>query len=79
MATMYITQYVWMDGEERIEGKGFNLPCLDFLKGEGKSWGHSYPSKPLIFNSPKLREFGRGGVPLVLNFLSCPFISISLN
>jgi hypothetical protein len=36
-----------------------------FLEGEGERFKGirkgSYPSKPLIFNSSKLREFGGGG------------------
>jgi hypothetical protein len=53
-----------------VEGRGgerFNEPCLRvfFLSGRGKDLrgleGVRYPSKPLIFNSPKLGSFGGGG------------------
>ena len=43
------------------------------LKGFGRV---KYPSKPLIFNSPKLGEFGGGGeeiCSIFIFFLNCQF------
>jgi hypothetical protein len=66
-----------MEGNEGgVEGRGwgrFNEPCLGvFLSGRGKDLrvlgGVRYPSKPPIFNSPKLGSFGggvEGVVPLI--------------